>query len=125
MPWMESALEAWVREFLTALRRHGVSRYDDLPAVEQPRLDALAAEVWPALRKARATANELVIEGRLTTPEEVDAAAPQILPELDFTRDEAVQLANYRVAQRMLQALAEMATNPTAPHPIGERLGGF
>jgi len=112
----ESGFEVWSRESLASLRRHGADRFEDLPEIEKTRLHVLAAAAWPAVGRLHKQAAE-VSAG--LTPDQVEQVWPQIAPELDVSREEAVQLANYRTAMRALEALWQMAKQPATPHPLG------
>lgn len=112
----ETGFEIWAREFLSALRIHGVARFADLPELEKARLHVLAAGAWPAMRRQYEQAGEI---SRGLTPEQLEQVAPQILPEMDISSDEMVQLANYRTAIRALEALWEIAGDRSTPHPLG------
>jgi hypothetical protein len=106
--------EVWVGEFLASLRSHEVDSFEELPDVEQARLHALAVDIWPGLLAVYEQAGNAAAG---LTPEEVEQVAPQIMPELALSRDDMVQAANYKTAQRALEALWEMARDPMKPHP--------
>ncbi len=103
----ESPLEAWATEALGALRLHGVSRFEELPEVDQRILHRLAGKVWSSLTKIDDKLGTALQE--LSTDALVAASSEELRrelePELGISQEDRLQLQTYNRAQELVEEL--------------------
>src|SRR6266540_6888514 len=107
----ESPLEAWATEALGALRLHRVSRFEELPELDQRILHRLAGKVWSSLAKIDdqlgTSLQELSTDALVASSSE--NLRRELEPELGISEEDRIQLQSYSRAQELVEELHELS----------------